>query len=81
VPSAYTGRMRIEMHFIPVPGPTSEPIFVPNVILGTDQAGLIPVIGDIITGTNRHTHTVKSRNFTFTTASVLVEITCSLATS
>ncbi len=64
------------MHFAPVPGATSPPIFIPVVALGTDQAGLIPNIGDLLTDSNNNVHKVVSRNFTYTTASVSVLITC-----
>jgi hypothetical protein len=68
--------MQIEMHFLPEPGPTATPVFIPNVILGDDQAGLIPNIGDSLTGTDGHIRSVKLRNFTFTIQGVLVLIYC-----
>jgi hypothetical protein len=71
--------MTIELLFLPVPGPNSPPTFIPTVTLGTDQAGLIPNVGDSLTNPNGLVYIVKSRNFTFTVASVKVVITCVVA--
>ena len=69
--------MTITMQFVPVPGPGATPIFIPTVVLGDDQAALIPTVGDTLTDTNGHNHSVKSRSMTFSAASVLVLIYCS----
>jgi hypothetical protein len=70
--------MTIKVEFLQTPGPTSTPTFIPTVTLGTDQAGLIPNVGDHLTNPNGLVYTVKSRNFTFTVASVVVAITCAV---